>query len=93
MSTPVVGECGKHPGFNFVNCPMCESEKVKMAKQFWNNVMTPKPLCLTNWGAVLRCEQFTSKMIRVSDPEAIDAGMYISKDDVKAIFRFKKFIQ
>lgn len=23
----VVGNCGKHPGFNMINCPMCEIER------------------------------------------------------------------
>ena len=25
---PVVGGCGKHPGQNFINCPICQTEKL-----------------------------------------------------------------
>lgn len=27
MSEIAIGNCSKHPGFNFVNCPMCEIER------------------------------------------------------------------
>lgn len=34
MSEIAIGNCSKHPGFNFVNCPMCAiEEQEKFAKQ------------------------------------------------------------
>lgn len=36
MSDIVIGNCGKHPGFNMVNCPMCEiHERDKDSMQFF----------------------------------------------------------
>lgn len=30
MSNPVIGGCSKHPGQNFVNCPLCEIDRQTM---------------------------------------------------------------
>jgi len=42
----------------------------------------PIKYCLTNWGAVLKVNSVANGLADVSDPDAIDAGQYISDDDV-----------
>ena len=35
FTMPVIGNCSKHPGQNFVNCPLCEVEKMKELYASW----------------------------------------------------------
>ena len=38
--------------------------------------------CLTNWGAILKVNAVKGGLVDVSDPDALDAGEYISGKDV-----------
>lgn len=60
-----------------------------------------KMLCVTNWNAVLELKGFytdhypgrsykENELIRVSDPDAIDAGMIIKLDEIKLVARIKR---
>lgn len=42
--------------------------------------------CLTTWGAVLKVSSVKGNLVDVSDPDAIDAGQFISNRDVSVYF-------
>lgn len=61
-----------------------------------------KMLCVTNWNAVLHLKStpkrknkisnkiIINSLIRVADPDAIDAGMWLSIRDIKLVARIKQ---
>lgn len=44
--------------------------------------MEPIKYCVTRWGAVLKVSSVKGALVDISDPDAIDAGMFISTTDV-----------
>lgn len=45
---------------------------------------------VTNWNVVLKLVEIaTGNIIRVSDPEAVDAGQYIGIDEIKLMIKKK----
>ena len=50
---------------------------------------------ITTYGALLKCNDVKDGLVNVSDPDAIDAGQYISTDEVACYFegyRVKDFL-
>ena len=44
-------------------------------------------MCTTTWGAILRVNDIQGTSIGVSDPNAIDAGMWVSAKEVKCLWK------
>lgn len=70
-------------------------DEKERGKKLINSIMRTgeKDLCVTTWGATLRVEKIkrTRGLVTVSDPNAVDAGMDISINDIILIAR-KKYI-
>lgn len=47
--------------------------------------------CVTVWGAVLSVESISENSIRVSDPNAVDVGMYIGGRDIQTMWRIRLY--
>lgn len=43
--------------------------------------------CITKDNAILKVKSVADRLVNVSDPDAVDAGMYISTDDVLIYFQ------
>lgn len=43
--------------------------------------------CVTNWGAVLNVKQISGNSLWVSDPNAVDAGMFIGMNDIQTMWK------
>lgn len=52
-----------------------------------------KMLCVTNWGAVVEFKWWINAkktLARIADTDAVDAGMIISRDEIKLVARIKR---
>jgi hypothetical protein len=47
--------------------------------------------CVTIWGAVLSVERISGNSICVSDPNAVDAGMYIGARDIQTMWKIRLY--
>jgi hypothetical protein len=43
--------------------------------------------CVTTWGAVLSVKAISRTVVRVSDPNAVDSGMFIGIDDIQTMWK------
>lgn len=43
--------------------------------------------CVTTWGAILSVESVSDTIVRVSDPDAVDSGMYIGAEDIQTMWK------
>lgn len=52
-------------------------------------VLEPNRFCITKWGATLRVNLIKSTTVLVSDPNSVDAGQWISINDIILMAKIK----